>query len=75
MTAYEELKAWCEKYLHVDEYKIIPESPSYYATIYIEPDDNTSIPCFVFDEQGTFVHSDTCTNEEMCEHIRDLEEN
>ena len=74
MTAYEELKAWCEKHLEVDDYKAIPESENYCATIYFEPliNDN-NIPCFVFDRDGTFQHSDVCTNDEMVEHIEDYD--
>lgn len=76
MTAYEELKAWCEKYLAPDEYQAVPESESYYATIYLEPiiNDN-NIPCLVFDENGIFQHSDVCANDEMVEHIQDYEAN
>lgn len=74
MTAYEELKAWCEKYLNKDEYKIVPESTTYDSTIYIEPDDmGDSIPCFLFNEDGSFMHSGVYPNEEMCDHIRDYE--
>ena len=75
MTAFEELKAWCEKHLGADDYKVIPESENYYATIYFEPliNDN-NIPCFVFDEDGAFQHSDICTNDEIVEHIEDYEQ-
>lgn len=75
MTAFEELKAWCEKHLGADDYKAVPESENYYATIYLEPltnGDNT--PCLVFDDDGAFQHSDTCTNDEMVEHIQDYEQ-
>lgn len=55
MTAYEELKAWCEKHLNADDYKAVPESENYYAVIYFEPlvNDN-NIPCFVFDGMELF---------------------
>ena len=74
MTAYEELKAWCEKHLTANDYKAVPESENYYATIYFEPliNDN-NIPCFVFDADGAFQHSDVCTNDEIVEHIQDYE--
>jgi hypothetical protein len=74
MNAFEELKAWCEKHLKADEYKIVPESKSYRATIYFEPDMNDNLPCFIFDDKGKYLVSDSCTNEEMCEHIQDYEE-
>lgn len=75
MTAFEELKAWCEKHLGADDYKVVPESENYYATIYFEPliNDN-NIPCFVFNDEGTFQHSDVCTNDEIVEHIQDYEQ-
>jgi hypothetical protein len=75
MTAFEELKAWCEKHLDADDYKVVPESENYYATIYFEPliNDN-NIPCFVFNDEGTFQHSDVCTNDEIVEHIQDYEQ-
>ena len=73
-TAFEELKEWCEKHLKADEYKVVPESISYHTTIYFEPDMNDNLPCFIFDGDGKYIVSDSCTNEEMCEHIRDYEE-
>lgn len=73
-SAYEELKAWCEKHLDADSYKIIPESKSYCTTIYFNPDMNDNIPCFIFSAEGNYINSDSCTNEEMCEHIEDLED-
>jgi hypothetical protein len=74
MSAYEELKAWCEKHLTIDDYKIVPESPSYCETIYFISGSNEDVP-FVTFENGKFCCADICTNEEMCEHIRDYEEN
>ena len=51
------------------------ESENYYTTIYFEPliNDN-NIPCFVFDNDGAFQHSDICTNDEMVEHIQDYKQ-
>ena len=76
MTAFEELKAWCEKHLGTDGYKAVPKSKDYYATIYFEPliNDN-NIPCFVFDTTGAIEHIDVCTNDEMIEHIYDYKRN
>lgn len=73
MTAFEELKAWCEKHLGADDYKIVPESNLYHVTIYFEPDMNDNISCFIFGSTGKYITSGSCTNEEMCEHIEDYE--
>lgn len=73
MSAYEELKAWCEKYLKADAYKAVPESERYFPAFYFEPDVNIDISCIVFNEDGSFQHTETVTNEEMCEHILDYE--
>ena len=35
-TAYEELKAWCEKHLAPREYKILPKTKSYGFSIILE---------------------------------------
>lgn len=73
-TAYEELKAWCEKYLEVDDYKIVPKSEYYFTTIYFDPlaNDN-NIPCFMFDTDGSFQHLSVCSESEMIEHIENYE--
>lgn len=73
MTAYEEMKAWCEKHLDPDEYRIVPESDSFCASIYFDIWCNDDIPCLVFNRIGEYTNACTVTNEEMCEHIRDLE--
>lgn len=76
MNAYEELKAWCEKYLKPYEYKAVPESDNYCPTIYFDPENNSDVPCLVFDYgSGDFNCSMVCTNEEMCEHIMDCDRN
>lgn len=75
MTAYEELKAWCEKHLTSEDYKIIPESERYFTTIYFDPlANNDSIPCLMFDTDGSFQHLSVCSKPEMIEHIEDCEE-
>ena len=77
MSAYEELKAWCEKHLKPYEYKVVPESNNYCPTIYFDPENNNDVPCLVFNygSGGGFICSTVCTNEEMCEHILDYESN
>jgi hypothetical protein len=74
MSAYEELKAWCEKHLKSYEYKAVPESRNYCPTIYFDYENPDNIPCLVFDyESGGFNCSMVCTNEEMCEHLVDVD--
>lgn len=74
MNAYEELKAWCEKHLKPYEYKAVPESKNYCPTIYFGYENTDNIPCLVFDyESGGFNCSIVCTNEEMCEHLVDVD--
>lgn len=74
MTAFEELKAWCEKHLKPYEYRAVPESRNYCPTIYFDHENPDNIPCLVFDyESGGFNCSMVCTNEEMCEHLVDVD--
>ena len=74
LTAYEELKAWCEKHLEPEGYKIVPESSSYGTTIYfmefINPDDAGMI-CFF--PNGSVANVGTITGDEMTEHIEEYE--
>ena len=72
MTAYEELKAWCEKHLAPEDYRVIPESRSYYTTIYLDVE-NDDLKCIIFTTEGRYVNMSTCTNEDMCDHIEDYE--
>lgn len=73
-TAYEELKAWCEKHLAPEDYKIVPESSSYNTTIYFmefcNPDDVGMI-CFF--PNGLVANVGTMTGDEMVEHIEEYE--
>lgn len=70
MTAYEELKAWCEKHLDPESYKAVPESPSYCATIYFI---NNEISYICFDSNGAVFYLDTLDEDDMIEHIQDYE--
>ena len=73
-TAYEELKAWCEKYLEPDDYKIVPESRSYCATIYFTEFDCTdTIGMICFAPDGSVVNAGAMSEDEMIEHIEDYE--
>lgn len=72
MTAFEELKAWCEKHLDTESYKVVPQSPSYLTTIYFVEND---INYICFDEDGAVHGMGTLDDDDMLDHIRDYEEN
>ena len=73
-TAYEELKAWCEKHLKTDEYKIVPESRSYCTTIYFGEFDYTdTIGMICFTPSGSVANAGAMSTDEMIEHIEDYE--
>lgn len=53
MSAYEELKAWCEKHLKSYEFTIIPETESFVTTIYFNSRNDIGMAdyiCFGKDE-------------------------
>ena len=74
MTAFEELKAWCEKHLG-DRYRIeiIPETTNYYTTMYIIRDEE-EIFYAAFDDEGYFTGMGCATLDEFQEHIQCYEE-
>lgn len=74
MTAYEELKAWCEKHLG-DKYRIeiIPETTDYYTTMYIIKKDE-EIFYAAFDTEGYFTGMGGATWDEFQEHVKYYEE-
>jgi len=69
MTAYEELKAWCEKHLG-DKYRIeiIPETTEYYTTMYILKGEE-EIFYAAFDAEEYFIGMSSATWDEFQEHI------
>ena len=69
LTAFEELKAWCEKHLG-DKYRmeIIPETTDYYTTMYIIQG-GEEIFYTAFDAEGYFVGMNAATWDELQEHI------
>lgn len=69
MSAYEELKAWCEKHLPENEYKVVPESPSFAQTIYFT---ENSIGFVCFNGDGSVCDCGGCDEEGMKEHLFDL---
>lgn len=73
-TAYEELKAWCEKHLG-DKYRIeiIPEAANYYTTMYIIKKDE-EIFYAAFDTEGYFIGIGGATWDEFQEHVKYYEE-
>ena len=72
-TAYEELKAWCEKHLN-DKYRveIIPETTDYYTTLYIITDEE--IFYAAFDTKGRFTGMGEASWDEFQEHVKYYEE-
>lgn len=73
MTAYEELKAWCEKHLTPDRYKIVPESPCFCATIYFTEYTDTGVGMVCFSPSGVVVGLGALDEDVMMEHIEDYE--
>jgi hypothetical protein len=71
-TAFDELTEWCEKHLPVGSYQVVPESRSYAQTVYFNIYDE-DIPFICFTPSGAYCTSGCLVNEDMCEHIRDLE--
>jgi hypothetical protein len=69
MNAYEELKAWCEKYLAPEEYKIVPESTSFAQSIYFT-ENGVGFVCFNGD--GSVCGCGECGEEGMEDHLFDL---
>lgn len=70
-TAYEELKAWCEKHLPKDNYKVEPESKNFYATIYFIQPLTKDIFAIMF-KNGDFCDTAVFDDDEMIEHIMNL---
>lgn len=74
LTAFEELKAWCEKHLAPEDYKIVPESRSYCATIYFAEFDYTDeVGMICFAPNGSVANAGVMSADEMIEHIEDYE--
>ena len=72
-TAFEELKAWCEKYLTPDLYKVVPESPSFCATIYFAEYTDTGVGMICFPPSGSVAGLGALDEDDMMEHIEDYE--
>ena len=75
MTAFEELKAWCEKHLAPEDYKIVPESRSYCTTIYFAEFDYTDeVAMICFAPDGSVANAGAMGADDMIEHIEDYEQ-
>lgn len=72
-TAYEELKAWCEKHLAPDLYKIVPESSSFCATIYFAEYPDTGVGMICFSPSGSVAGLGTLDEDDMMVHIDEVE--
>lgn len=72
MTAFEELVEWCDKHLPVGSYQIVPESNAFVQTIYFNVTEDEH-PFICFETKGYVSNIGTLTNDDMLEHIRDLE--
>lgn len=73
MTAYEELKAWCEKHLSPELYKIVPESPCFCTTIYFAEYADTGVGMICFSPSGSVAGLGTLDEDDMITHIEDYE--
>lgn len=75
MTAYEELKAWCEKHLSPNDYRIVPESKHYFASIYLAENvtDENDRGIVIFNSEGTVTGIGAVDYDDMCEHIDEYE--
>ena len=70
MTALDALIDWCATYLESDDYKIVPESRSYCATVYFT---DCGIGYLCFDRSGQCCGMGALDEEEMYEHINEYE--
>lgn len=72
MNAFEQFEKWCEEFLPVGSYQIVPESKSYQQTAYLDIG-SEEMPFLCFEQDGAFCCAGVLTEEDMLEHIRDLE--
>jgi hypothetical protein len=79
MTAYEELKAWCEKHLTPDEYRDVPTVAKYYHCIYMSVcipfnADEDRVGFVSFYDTGSVANIATVAQANMNAHIKAYEE-
>lgn len=70
MTAFDELAEWCAKHLAPTDYKIVPESKSYCATIYFT---DCGVGYVCFDRDGDACGMGALDDDDMFEHINEYE--
>lgn len=70
MNAFEELKVWCAKHLSADDYKVVPESSSFSATIYFT---DIGVGFICFDRDGDVSGTGSLDDDDMFEHINEVE--
>ena len=73
MTAYEELKAWCEKHLEPEDYKDVPATEEFFHGIYFSVEDD-SIGFVGFFGNGSVVALGSVSQEKMNTHIEEYKE-
>lgn len=79
MTAYEELKAWCEKHLEPEDYKAVPTTENFFHCIYISADisfnaDDDSVGFVGFFDNGSVAVLGSVSQASMYAHIKDYKE-
>lgn len=72
-TAYEELKAWCEKHLAPEDYKDVPATEEFFHCIYFSVEDD-SIGFIAFFGNGSVVGLGSAPIDRMNAHIEEHKE-
>lgn len=73
LTAYEELKSWCEKHLNPEDYKDVPETENFFHCIYLSVEDD-SIGFVGFFGNGSVVGLGSMPIDRMDTHIEEYKE-
>ena len=79
LTAYEELKAWCEKHLAPDEFRDVPAVNRFYHCIYMSVciscnADEDRVGFVSFYDNGSVANVHSITPKNMNAHIKEYEE-
>lgn len=79
MTAYEELKAWCEKHLEPEEWKDVPTTETFFHCIYVSAcfscnADDDGIGFVGFFNNGLVASLGLVTQCDMNAHIEEYKE-
>ena len=74
MTAYEELKAWCEKHLTSEQFTIVPETESFLTTIYFNSRNDMGVADYIcFYKDGDYGGAGAIPYSSKIEHIDEYE--